>query len=329
MASPAENGAPGIKPPGTPLEIKNELIVQRLHCWLAKKERLDDADAAMRLSAFNGGNNNSNSNSNSKNNEGDPGCILPDSSEGYFYIPYDDSNTGLSPDQLERMRQLGDWMHDPRNAEFVKHVSKLLDFEVAECSPFLFSDGGEGGPPSSVQEKGVSEKVRICAQNRLLTMGGPKNSIPFPKASMFRFGIADVNQFGDVKMEWRFKSWSCLFSELTDELAAFSQPNFKVKDEIPRQLRELDTIQSPPLAVVAAQDIRMELLELSQKTEEVGDETKIACFYSNLKPKPSFKDPEWFYLEEADSFVNMVAVAKEKDLWPVVMRVSTFLKKFY
>jgi len=134
------------------------------------------------------------------------------------------------------------------------------------------------------------------------------------------FGVTDITEFGNVKMQWRNLDWNCVENEVVQALNAFSRPLFSPDSVLARQLKDLETIHHPEDAAKEAQDLANKL-----KTRE-----------------PVKNEPEWFYFLCSASEANipldnrtwtplrkqpndikmMKRLSREQSKWAIIVRVG-------
>ncbi|KAH6849768.1 hypothetical protein B0I37DRAFT_352332 [Chaetomium sp. MPI-CAGE-AT-0009] len=206
-----------------------------------------------------------------------PGCLITDHKGGYVYAPYDESREGLPRELEDRIDKLEHWFKDPANLPMLRQMDQILEREVDDKCYWEFLDGGSA---SRIDFHG---KIKMLAKYRLSQSGvdvSPNN----PRHPKFKLVIADVAEFGHVKMKGLTLNWHCTESQVVKALEAFSNPQFSHEAVLGRLLKDLDTIHHPE--------------DLAQEAQSLAETFK--------SEPPITNGPEWKYLlyDERDKLLK-------------------------
>jgi len=141
-----------------------------------------------------------------------------------------------------------------------------------------------------------------------------------PLNPQFRFGVTDITEFGNVKMQWRNLNWNCVENEVVQALNAFSRPLFSPDSVLARQLKDLETIHHPEDAAKEAQDLSNKL----KTREPVKNEPDWFYFLCNASEANISLDKRiWTPLRKQPNDIKMMKrLSKEQSKWAIIVRVS-------
>ncbi|KAK4106466.1 hypothetical protein N658DRAFT_502927 [Parathielavia hyrcaniae] len=293
-------------------QIMEEFVSQRVKRWKARQENVPDRELAAVIGAMCW--------DNDFLPRRGPGCLLPDGRGGHAYVPYDERREGLPADLQQRIDILNRWVRNPENAPALRKLDKLLEKEVNEKCFWEFLDGGSAERVDFHGKAETTDKqIKMLAKYRLME-GGFDVSPHDKRHPHFKFGVSDVNEFGNISMNWRYLNWDCTEGEVLRCLNDYSRSSFSPENVLGRLLRDLDTIHHPEDAVMEAEKLGNEL----QAPKPVQNEPEWSYFLCGLDDATiPIEDITWTSLRlSPNDFKVMKRMSREQSRWPIIFRRS-------
>lgn len=158
----------------------------------------------------------------------------------------------------------------------------------------------------------------MLAKHRL-TQDGVDVSRNDPATPRFRIAITDICEYGDVRMRWHELNWNCTEWEINAELEGLSRPLYTLESVLPRQLKQLETIQQPAETANAAQVLAAQLKAWKPLQNEISWQ------YFLCDPNDSnvrMTDRAWKGVHQPHDLLAIKRSAWEQGKIPVFVRVS-------
>jgi hypothetical protein len=159
----------------------------------------------------------------------------------------------------------------------------------------------------------------MLAKSRLSESGfdvSPNN----PRHPKFRLAIADITEFGRVKMKLLNLNWHGTESQVVKALETFSNPQFSYEAVLGRLLKDLDTIHHPKDLAQKAQSLA-EKFKSEPPITNVPEWKYLLCDEHELSTP--LEDGEWKLLKKSPNVIKMMKrESRDASKLVVIIRVG-------